>query len=310
MRLANPRSGSHSAWREPSGSTGIGDRELCLHLLFLAWYCNLEPPYLTGFNQTSFPSDELSRLFHNVYESLEPEIHNDAECLYVVGLMALLTPYLLGDDTATWETRSCLFERRFRSLAPSGLPAAHFEGRGAYGNYFAGQTAVPGGYGCPTGVEPDDLRPSLRSQDRSKTLDELEGVVWGPPTFDSSLVVTCHRLRTLPLSDFTAENLRIMLGQHISVPLLLPLAVEFLRGDPFTAGDFYPGDLLTVTLQAADAGSYEKAHLVEIARAALSELSVREQDDYPGPFEPIHAILAGQLRSSLARFLAEQGALI
>ena len=102
--------------------------------------------------------------------------------------------------------------------------------------------------GCPTrrctcrsGTLGSQLRPM--SQDRSKTLDELEGVVWGPPTFDSSLVVTCHQLRTRPLSDFTAENLRIMLGQKISVPLLLPLAIELLRRDPFTAENLYPGDL-------------------------------------------------------------------
>ena len=148
------------------------------------------------------------------------------------------------------------------------------------------------------------------SQDRSKTLDELEGVVWGPPTFDSSLVVTCHQLRTRPLSDFTAENLRIMLGQKISVPLLLPLAIELLRRDPFTAGNLYPGDLLTVALNAADASSDQTQHLVEIARAALRELSVREQDDYAGPFEPIYGDLARQLRSSLTGFVAAQGALI
>jgi len=39
---------------------------------------------------------------------------------------------------------------RYRSLAPSGLTASDFEGRGAYGDYFAGQVGVRGGYGCPT----------------------------------------------------------------------------------------------------------------------------------------------------------------
>jgi hypothetical protein len=149
------------------------------------------------------------------------------------------------------------------------------------------------------------------SQDRSKTLDELEGVVWGPPTFDSTLVVTCHQLRTRPLCDFTAEDLRIMLGQKISVPLLLPLAIELLRRDPFTAGNYYPGDLLTVALNAAaDASSDHTQQLVEIARAALRELSVREQDGYAGPFEPIYGDLARQLRSALAGFVAAQRALI
>jgi hypothetical protein len=126
--------------------SGNRDRELRLHLLFLSWYCNLEPPHLTGFNQTSFPSDDLSQLFHDVYESFENEILDDVECLYVVGLMAMLTPYLLGDDEATWEARSVAFKERYRLLAPKGLTAAHFEGRGAYGDYFAGQVVVPGGF--------------------------------------------------------------------------------------------------------------------------------------------------------------------
>jgi hypothetical protein len=130
--------------------SGDRERELRLHLLFLSWYCNFEPPFLTGFTQTSFPSDELTQLFQDVYKSFGDEILDDVECLYVVGLMALLTPYLLGENEATWQARSVAFEERYRLLAPQGLTAAHFEGRGAYGNYFAGQVVVPGGYGCPT----------------------------------------------------------------------------------------------------------------------------------------------------------------
>ncbi len=126
--------------------SGNRDRELCLHVLFLSWYCNLEPPHLTGYGQTAFPSGQLSQLFHDVYESFEAHILDDAECLYVVGLMAQLTPYLLGDDEATWQARSLAFRERYRMLAPEGLAASLFEGRGAYGDYFAGQIVIPGGY--------------------------------------------------------------------------------------------------------------------------------------------------------------------
>lgn len=132
------------AWR-----SGDRDRELALHLLFLAWYCNLEPAHLTGYTESSFPSDELAGLFNEAYRELEPHIHDDAECLYVVGLIATLTPFLLGDDEATWQSRSARFEKRYRALCPSGLPVAHFDGRGAYGDYFARQIAVRGGYGHP-----------------------------------------------------------------------------------------------------------------------------------------------------------------
>ena len=126
--------------------SGNRDRELCLHLLFLSWYCNLEPSHLTGYPQTAFPSGELSELFHDVYKSCEAQLFDDAESLYVVGLMAQLTPYLLGGDEAVWQDRSLAFLERYRMLAPEGLAASHFEGRGAYGEYFAGQVAVLGGY--------------------------------------------------------------------------------------------------------------------------------------------------------------------
>jgi hypothetical protein len=112
----------------------------------LSWYCNLEPPHLTGYAQSAFPSSELSELFHDVYATFEPQVLGDAECMYVIGLMALLTPYLLGGDEVTWQARSLAFQARYRALAPQGLGASQFEGRGAYGEYFAGQVVVPGGY--------------------------------------------------------------------------------------------------------------------------------------------------------------------
>ncbi len=33
-------------------------------------------------------------------------------------------------------------------------------------------------------------------------LDEIEGVDWGEPEYDSNLVVTCHKLRKKPVSEF------------------------------------------------------------------------------------------------------------
>lgn len=59
---------------------------------------------------------------------------------------ASLTPYLLGADEATWEARSLAFRERYRRLAPQGLTALHFEGRGAYGDYFAAQVVVADSY--------------------------------------------------------------------------------------------------------------------------------------------------------------------
>lgn len=88
--------------------------------------------------------------------------------------------------------------------------------------------------------------------DRRKCLQELEQADWGEPTCDSHLVTTVHRLRHQPLAEFSVEDLRIMIGQGISLPFLIPLAVEHLEEEPLAAGDLYPGDLLRAVLQVGE----------------------------------------------------------
>jgi hypothetical protein len=87
------------------------------------------------------------------------------------------------------------------------------------------------------------------SFDRSATIESLEGDVWGAPEYGSKLVTECHRLRTVPLGKFTVENLRIMIGQRIGLPYLVPLALERLEQDPWAAGDYHDGDLLLSVLR-------------------------------------------------------------
>jgi hypothetical protein len=125
--------------------SGNSDRELRLHLLFLSWYCKLEPPHLTGLDETIVPSVELPQLFQDVYNTFADGIMDDAECLFVVGLIAQLTPWLLGGEPAIWEARSTEFRTRYRSLLPQGIQPTYFDG-GAYGDYFAGQVKVSGGF--------------------------------------------------------------------------------------------------------------------------------------------------------------------
>jgi hypothetical protein len=56
----------------------------------------------------------------------------------------------------------------------------------------------------------------MNSQD-SKTLQELDGVDWGEPPYQSSLVVNCHRLRRVPLRDFRIEDLDLMISSTTGV---------------------------------------------------------------------------------------------
>jgi hypothetical protein len=86
--------------------------------------------------------------------------------------------------------------------------------------------------------------------DINQTLDELESVNWGEPDLESSVGLNCHRLRKVSLKHFTTEDLRLMIGQNISLEYLIPLAIQRLKSDPLLEGSFYPGDLLVNILKA------------------------------------------------------------
>lgn len=87
--------------------------------------------------------------------------------------------------------------------------------------------------------------------DRNKTLQELDGEEWGEPNFDSHLVIACHELRKKPLSSFSIEDLRIMIGQNIGLEYLVPLALENLDDNIFAEGVYYCGDLIDVVLKVS-----------------------------------------------------------
>jgi hypothetical protein len=119
--------------------------------------------------------------------------------------------------------------------------------------------------------------------DRSKSLQQLEGQDWGEPTYDSHLVIECHRLRRIPLCEFNAENLRIMIGQQVGLPYLIPLALELLNDDPFIAGNYYEGDLLAAVLRADSpfwiASPALRAKAARIAQQAFHLLPSLDETD-------------------------------
>jgi hypothetical protein len=121
--------------------SGDRDRELALHLMFLAWYLTIEPPFLTGLDARRTPSDELPAAFLEVHGHFEASIESDVEMLYVVGLMAHLCAWCIG-DVDSWDARSLEYKPAYRQLAPDGLSPSLFEGRGLYGHYFAGHAKL------------------------------------------------------------------------------------------------------------------------------------------------------------------------
>ena len=78
-----------------------------------------------------------------------------------------------------------------------------------------------------------------------QTLTQLEGKDWGKPNHTSYVVTNAHRLRCKPLCEFTSEDLRFMLGQQMSLPILMPMALDVLEmANPFAGGESDHGALL------------------------------------------------------------------
>jgi len=114
---------------------------------------------------------------------------------------------------------------------------------------------------------------------RYKTLEELEGEEWDEPVFDSHLVTTCHKLRKEPISSFTVEDLRIMIGQNIGLDYLIPIALETLEDNIYAEGDFYCGDLLNAVLKANkefwNSNSEYKNDLINILENNIQDLIIK-----------------------------------
>lgn len=90
---------------------------------------------------------------------------------------------------------------------------------------------------------------SRRADRSAQSLQQIEDSDWGDPPADATrLISTVHRLRRKPIGLLTAEDVRLLLGQHVGVPFLVPRALAMLEEDPLCEGDLFPGDLLVSTL--------------------------------------------------------------
>ncbi|MGY5343150.1 contact-dependent growth inhibition system immunity protein [Paenibacillus glucanolyticus] len=98
----------------------------------------------------------------------------------------------------------------------------------------------------------------MRQVDLTKTLEELEGEYWSEPNFASSLVIQVHKSRKKPLCELNNEDLRLLIGQQMSLTFLLPLALERLIQNPLRSGDLYTGDLFCSVLKVGK--EYWKEH--------------------------------------------------
>ena len=105
----------------------------------------------------------------------------------------------------------------------------------------------------------------------NNTLEQLENDIWEDPGEVTRLVNTIYRLRKKPLREFTTEDLRITIGQQVGLAYLIPLAIDILKKDILSEGDYYPGDLLKNVLEI-EAGYWSKnKNQWEIVRDLFNE---------------------------------------
>ncbi|MEO6688682.1 MAG: hypothetical protein ABIS07_13830 [Dokdonella sp.] len=111
---------------------GGRDRETALRLMFLSWYSQTEPPYLTGLSGDL----DTKILFGEAFKALGGAQTNDPEVCFAVGTMATVFPQSLGVESQ-WQVVGQRLLARAAALAPEGVRRESFIGRGAYGAYFA-----------------------------------------------------------------------------------------------------------------------------------------------------------------------------
>ncbi|PWI09395.1 hypothetical protein DIZ27_16995 [Streptomyces sp. NWU339] len=109
---------------------------------------------------------------------------------------------------------------------------------------------------------------------RDRSLEELERDRWPAPAADATrLAAAAHALRRRPIGELTVEDMRLLIGQDIGLPYLLPLALEVLRDNPMAEGDMYEGDLLSAVLTRNPAVWTGSSELDRELRVIVSELT-------------------------------------
>jgi hypothetical protein len=117
-----------------------------------------------------------------------------------------------------------------------------------------------------------------RPVDEHRTLEEIERDRWGAaPSGSTSLVQRVHALRRVPVRDLDVEGLRMLIGQQVGLPPLMPRALAVLAANPLAEGDLYPGDLLSSVMKVGH--EYWDAHPEQHAVAVAIVRRVRLDED-------------------------------
>lgn len=106
-----------------------------------------------------------------------------------------------------------------------------------------------------------------------RSIEQLENDYWTDVVFPSGLVEKCFSYRKVPVSELTIEQLRLLIGQRIGLPYIIPKAVSELQTDVLAEGDYYPGDLLNSLLGLSEDDwkqiPNEKNKVIELLRHSI-----------------------------------------
>ncbi|GAA1029611.1 MULTISPECIES: contact-dependent growth inhibition system immunity protein [Amycolatopsis] len=120
---------------------------------------------------------------------------------------------------------------------------------------------------------------SRRADRSASSLEQIENSDWGDPPADATrLIETVHRLRRKPIGLLTAEDLRLLLGQDVGVPILLPRALTMLEEDPLCEGDLYPGDLLASALRVPPSHWHARPEHLERLERVIAAIDTTAED--------------------------------
>ncbi|MET9264003.1 contact-dependent growth inhibition system immunity protein [Amycolatopsis sp. NPDC004079] len=88
-------------------------------------------------------------------------------------------------------------------------------------------------------------------------------------------------MRRKPIGLLTAEDLRLLLGQDVGAPILVPRALAMLEHNPLCEGDLYPGDLLASTMRVPPSHWHARPdHLERLERViAAIDTTTEDYDD-------------------------------
>jgi hypothetical protein len=117
----------------------------------------------------------------------------------------------------------------------------------------------------------------------SLSLEQLEGQSWGDvATAPTKMVKRCIMLSKIPLKELTAGDLRLLVGQQLSLIYLLPLALRLLETYPLLRGELYEGDLLNNVLTVDWSDPSIREHLpcvIAIAKRAHLQMMHEATED-------------------------------